>query len=259
MLEIQGLGTSYGGITALAGVSLSVAEGQMVTLIGPNGAGKTTLLNTISGLLKPKSGTMLFDGRPLAGLPAHEVARRGILQVPEGRCILGPLTVEENLELGRLALGSRAAPRPGDLDRIYALFPVLKDKRHLPGESLSGGQQQMLAIGRALMGQPRLLLLDEPSLGLAPVIVNQVFEALVALNRDGLTILLVEQNARRALGAADFAYVLEQGRIVQCGPSAALADDPKIIAHYLGTDTKSEPGMVPGPIPTPTETHATHQ
>jgi branched-chain amino acid transport system ATP-binding protein len=246
MLEVRGLTTAYGGIVALRDVSLNVAEGQMVALIGPNGAGKTTLLNSISGILRARSGDAAFDGRSLAGVPAHEVARRGVLQVPEGRRILGPLSVEENLQLGRLALGTRGAGETGDLERVYALFPILEEKREQPGESLSGGQQQMLAIGRALMGKPRVLLLDEPSLGLAPLVVQLVFDALVQLNREGLTILLVEQNARRALAASQYAYVLEQGRIVDEGVSERLASDPKIIAHYLGTDSKRGPHSLPG-------------
>jgi len=246
LLDIRGLTTAYGGIIALRDLTLTVSEGQMVALIGPNGAGKTTLLNTISGLLAARAGTTLFDGRLLTCVPAYEIARRGILQVPEGRRILGPLTVQENLELGRLALGVRKSARTDDLDHVYALFPILAERRTQTGESLSGGQQQMLAIGRALMGQPRVLLLDEPSLGLAPMVVSQVFDALVKLNREGLTILLVEQNARRALAASQFAYVLEQGRIVDQGPSGRLADDPNIIAHYLGTDTKVRPGAAAG-------------
>jgi len=249
LLDIRGLTTAYGGIVALRDVNLAVTEGQMVALIGPNGAGKTTLLNTISGLLAASTGATLFDGRPLAGVPAYEIARRGILQVPEGRRILGPLTVQENLELGRLALGERKSATVGDLDNVYSLFPVLAERRMQTGESLSGGQQQMLAIGRALMGKPRVLLLDEPSLGLAPIVVSQVFEALVKLNREGLTILLVEQNARRALAASQYAYVLEQGRIVDQGPSTRLADDPDIIAHYLGTDTKVRSASAAGTAP----------
>ena len=235
MLEIRNLTTTYGGIVALRDVSLEVPEGRMVALIGPNGAGKTTLLNTISALLRPKSGDVRLEGRTLTGARGHVVAQMGVLQVPEGRRILGPLSVEENLMLGRLALGRRPRAEGDDLDRVYSLFPILREKRGQTGESLSGGQQQMLAIGRALMGQPRVLLLDEPSLGLAPVVVTQVFEALAALNGQGLTILLVEQNARRALATAQYGYVLEQGRIVQHGPCAALAGDPMIEAHYLGT------------------------
>ena len=235
MLEISNLTTTYGGIVALRDVSLQVPEGRMVALIGPNGAGKTTLLNTISALLRARSGEVRLEGRSLTGVRGHAVAQMGLLQVPEGRRILGPLSVEENLLLGRLALGKRIRTSGDDLERVYSLFPILREKRAQTGESLSGGQQQMLAIGRALMGQPRVLLLDEPSLGLAPLVVTQVFDALAALNREGLTILLVEQNARRALATAQYAYVLEQGRIVQHGPCEVLAGDPMIEAHYLGT------------------------
>jgi branched-chain amino acid transport system ATP-binding protein len=235
MLDVGNLSAAYGGIAALRGVSLRVPAGKMVGLIGPNGAGKTTLLNTISGLLRPQGGHITFAGQELTGWSAHRIARLGLLQVPEGRQVLGTLSVEENLILGRLALGGREAdPGDQDLRKVYDLFPILADRRGQQAGSLSGGEQQMLAIGRALMGRPRLLLLDEPSLGLAPRMVQLVFEALRRLNELGLTILLVEQNARRSLDMTHEAYVLEQGRLVQHGPSAALRDDPQIIAHYLG-------------------------
>ena len=230
MLDIHDLVTAYDGIRALRGVGLTVPAGAMVALIGPNGAGKSTLLNSVSGVVKPASGRIRFDGADIAGLPAHTVARRGLLQVPEGRQILGPLSVEENLLLGRLAAGTRGT---ADLEEVYALFPILAERRRQEGGSLSGGQQQMLAIGRALMGRPRLLMLDEPSLGLSPLMASQVFAALETLRRSGLTILLVEQNARRALDATDHAYVLEQGRIVHQGPSGDLARDPAVASHYL--------------------------
>ncbi|WP_127088606.1 ABC transporter ATP-binding protein [Aquabacter cavernae] len=234
MLEVTDLATAYDGITALRGVTLRVPTGSMVAIVGPNGAGKSTLLNTISGVLRPHAGTVRFDGADVTRLPAHKVARLGLLQVPEGRQILGPLSVEENLLLGRLARGARAADGTADdLDAVFSLFPILAERRRQEGGSLSGGQQQMLAIGRALMGRPRLLMLDEPSLGLSPIMARQVFDALATLKARGQTILLVEQNARRALASTDFAYVLEQGRIVQEGPSAALASDPRIISHYL--------------------------
>ncbi|MDQ2106577.1 ABC transporter ATP-binding protein [Azospirillum isscasi] len=233
MLEIQDLVTAYDGIRALRGVTLTVPAGAMVALIGPNGAGKSTLLNSVSGVVTPSSGRIRFDGTDIAGLPAHRVARRGLLQVPEGRQILGPLSVEENLLLGRLAAGTRGT---ADLEEVYALFPILAERRRQEGGSLSGGQQQMLAIGRALMGRPRLLMLDEPSLGLSPLMASQVFAALETLRRSGLTILLVEQNARRALDATGHAYVLEQGRIVHQGPSGDLARDPAVASHYLPGD-----------------------
>ena len=231
MLEVKDLVCAYSGIEAVRGVSLGVPAGRMVALIGPNGAGKSTLINAICGVI-PSRGSIALDGRALAGRPAHSVAREGLLQVPEGRQILAPLSVRENLELGRLAAGSRA--RGDELERVHALFPLLAERASQLAGSLSGGQQQMLAIGRALMGVPRVLLLDEPSLGLAPIVVAQVFEALRALNESGLTILLVEQNARLALRYCHQAYVMELGRIVRHGESRALADDPKVIEHYLG-------------------------
>ncbi|ALK09800.1 ABC transporter ATP-binding protein [Blastochloris viridis] len=231
MLRIEGVVTSYGHIEAVRGVDLAVPPGGVVALIGPNGAGKSTLLNTVSGLLRPRSGRIIFEGRDITGWPAARIARSGLLQVPEGRQVLGPLSVEENLLLGGLAATGRAAPPK--LEEIFALFPVLAERRRQTAGSLSGGQQQMLAIGRALMGRPRLLVLDEPSLGLAPIIVSHVFQVLRRLNADGLTILLVEQNARLALAIGDVAYVLEQGRIVRFGAGAELAADPDIIEHYL--------------------------
>ncbi|MGH7089108.1 MAG: ABC transporter ATP-binding protein, partial [Stellaceae bacterium] len=207
MLEISDLTTTYDGIVALRRASLSVGEGQIVSLIGSNGAGKSTLLNTISGVLRPRSGSIRFEGQDIVRLAPHLISRRGLLHVPEGRRVLGPLSVKENLMLGRLAARRRGAERGDrDLERVFALFPILRARQDLAAAQLSGGEQQMLALGRALMGQPRLLLLDEPSLGLAPTIVAQVFATLAALHRDGLTILLVEQNARRALELTDYTY-----------------------------------------------------
>ena len=234
MLKVETLSVDYGGVRALVNVSFDVAEGSMTALIGPNGAGKTTILNAISGAIVPSGGRVIFAGKDIVGMPAHKIARIGLLHVPEGRQILGPLSVTENLELGRLALGNRAGGDADDLARVYSMFPILKARQSQEGGSLSGGEQQMLAIGRALMGRPRLLLLDEPSLGLSPLITDQVFAALRRLNEEGLTILLIEQNARRALDLTQQAYVIEQGRIVQSGRSADLANDPAIIAHYLG-------------------------
>ncbi len=231
MLEISDLSMSYGGIEALRGVSLKIAKGAMVALLGPNGAGKTTLLNTVCGLQKSRSGRICLDGIDLTGRATYRIAREGLIQVPEGRQVLGPMTVGENLDLGRHAAGVRG---DGDLDEIYALFPILAERREQLAGSLSGGEQQMLAIGRALMGRPRVLLLDEPSLGLAPKFATQVFAALEQLNSRGLSILVVEQNARRALSATSYAYVIENGRIVQEGASNAMADDPAIAEHYLG-------------------------
>ena len=232
MLVVENIKASYSGIKALRGVSLRVAAGDMVALIGPNGAGKSTLLNCVSGLVRPAGGHVRIDGDDIAGGSPWAVSRRGILQVPEGRQIFADMTVLENLQLGRTALAGRPATYP--LDRVFALFPILAERRSQLAGSLSGGQQQMVAIGRALMGSPRVLLLDEPSLGLAPIVVQQVFAALQRLNAEGLTILLVEQNARQALEATSSAYIIEQGRIVHAGPSRDLARDPDVAAFYLG-------------------------
>ncbi|GIX14890.1 MAG: ABC transporter ATP-binding protein [Paracoccaceae bacterium] len=232
MLAVEALALRYAGIRALRGVSLSVAEGETVALIGPNGAGKSSLLNAISGIVRPAAGRIRFDGRDITALPPWEIARMGLIQVPEGRQVFAEMTVLENLLTGRTALAGRA--EIFSLDDVFAMFPILRERAGQLAGSLSGGQQQMLAIARGLMGAPRLLLLDEPSLGLAPLIVAQVFRALAGLKARGLTILLVEQNARQALAASDRALVLEQGRIVHHGPSAELARDPDVIAHYLG-------------------------
>ena len=242
MLEISGLHAGYGAIVAVRDVGLVVPQGGMAALIGPNGAGKTTLLNAISGMVRPRAGRIRLAGEDIAGRPAHAVARLGMLQVPEGRRVLGPLSVEENLLLGRQAARGRS---PGRLDQVFDLFPVLAERRHQASGSLSGGQQQMLAIGRALMGAPRVLLLDEPSLGLSPLMATTVFAALGRLNAAGLTMLVVEQNARRALGATQRASVMEGGRIVAEGGSAALLQDPAVIAHYLGQAPPAATGQTP--------------
>jgi len=232
MLRVSGLAAAYAGIEAVKQADVTVSAGEIVGLIGPNGAGKSTLLRCISGLVRPTKGTVSFDGEDITRLHPHRIARRGVLHVPEGRQILVDLSVEENLQLGTLARSGR--PSPYAMRDVYRLFPVLEERKHQAGGTLSGGEQQMLAIGRALMGGPRLLLLDEPSLGLAPIVTDQLFEALRSLNADGLTILLVEQNAFRALHAAGRSYVLEQGRIVHHGPSADLLADQALVAHYLG-------------------------
>lgn len=237
MLAIRSLRAGYGGIEAVRDVSLDVPEGGMVALIGPNGAGKTTLLNALSGLVRPSAGRIELAGTDITGRPAHVLAKLGLLQVPEGRRVLGPLSVLENLLLGRQAARGRS---PGRLDEVFELFPVLAERRAQASGSLSGGQQQMLAIGRALMGAPRLLLLDEPSLGLSPLMASSVFAALARLNAAGLAMLIVEQNARRALAATRYAYVMEGGRIVAQGESGALLHDPAIIAHYLGQASSAE-------------------
>jgi branched-chain amino acid transport system ATP-binding protein len=234
MLEVRDLAVSYRGIRALRGVSLDVAAGETVALIGPNGAGKSSLLNALSGLVAKAGGTITFAGQDITRASPWRVAEGGLLQVPEGRQVFPGMSVQENLLLGATALHGR--PATWGLDQVYGIFPILRERQAQLAGSLSGGQQQMLAIARGLMGGPRLLLLDEPSLGLAPVIVRQVFQALAGLKAAGLTILLVEQNARQALAASDRAYVLEQGRIVRAGRSAELASDPAIIASYLGQD-----------------------
>jgi branched-chain amino acid transport system ATP-binding protein len=232
LLAVENLETAYGGITALRGISFEVHSGAVVALVGANGAGKSTTLNTISGLLVPRAGSIRFDGREVGGWRADRVAALGLIQVPEGRQVLGPLTVEENLLLGAY---TRRDPRVrADLAATYNRFPRLAERRHQLAGSLSGGEQQMLAIGRALLARPRLLMLDEPSLGLAPLIVAEVFRIIADLKAQGSTILLVEQNARRALAVADTAYVLEGGRITRSGPAATLRNDPGIVAAYLG-------------------------
>ena len=237
MLHVNQLSAGYGAVAVLHEMSFAVAEGQAVAILGANGAGKTTLLKTICGLVRAQAGAITFDGAALADLAAYEIARRGAVMVPEGRQILGPLTVEENLRLGHLAAVKRGGVIAEDMDAVFALFPILAERRRQVAGQLSGGQQQMLAIGRALMGRPRLLLLDEPSLGLGPAIVAQVFETLGRIHQRGLTMLLVEQNAKRALDATDYAYVIERGRIVHQGPSRQLQSDPVVIEHYLGQMT----------------------
>jgi len=234
VLSASSINKSFNALVVLNQVNFVVGEREAVGIVGPNGAGKTTLLNAICGALRPASGNILFGETNITGEPAYRVARRGILLVPEGRQILGPLTVRENLELGRLALGSRRGGRRPSLGAVFDLFPRLAERVEQIAGSLSGGEQQMLAIGRALMGAPELLLLDEPSLGLAPIVVAAVFDALKRLNSSGLTILLVEQNARGALEIADYAYVMERGRIVDEGESSGLRTDPNIQSHYLG-------------------------
>src|SRR3954471_9747555 len=232
LLAVEGLETAYGGIVALRGVSFMVEAGSVVALVGANGAGKSTTLNTISGLLAPRAGSVRFDGRDIGGWRADRVASLGLVQVPEGRQVLAPLSVEENLLLGAYARRDRQTR--SDLASIYDRFPRLMERREQLAGSLSGGEQQMLAIGRALMARPRLLMLDEPSLGLAPLIVAEVFRLIESLKAQGSTILLVEQNARKALAVADTAYVLEGGQITRSGPAAGLRNDPAIVAAYLG-------------------------
>ncbi len=232
MLEIEELHVYYGHIHALKGVSLRVGEGEIVALLGNNGAGKTTTLRTLSGLLRPRSGQVLLEGRAIHGLPPHDVVKQGIAHSPEGRKVFNRLTVVENLEMG--AYLRKESEIREDLDRVFALFPRLHERRQQVAGTLSGGEQQMLAIGRALMARPRLLLLDEPSMGLAPLLVEQIFETVADINRRGTTILLVEQNASIALSVAHRAYVLETGNIVLAGEAAALAQNPDVQRAYLG-------------------------
>ena len=232
MLAVEGVTSRYGRVEALHGVSLEVATGEIVTLVGSNGAGKTTLLKAISGVQPVAAGTIRFDGEAIDRLPPHGRVARGIAQVPEGRQVFAPLAVEDNLRLG--AWARRDGEIAADLDKVYTTFPLLREKRAIPAGSLSGGQQQMLAIGRALMARPKLLLLDEPSMGLAPILVDQIFSIIGGLKRDGLTVLLVEQNAYAALAIADRGYVIETGRVTMSGPGRALLDDPRVRTAYLG-------------------------
>jgi branched-chain amino acid transport system ATP-binding protein len=234
MLEIKNLSVSYGAINALHGISLSVKPGSIVTLIGANGAGKTTTLKTISGLLKPKSGEILYDGKNIAGLPPHQIVKLGLSHVPEGRMIFANLTVLENLQLGAYLQTDKQVVRR-ELEHVFSLFPRLLEREKQIAGTLSGGEQQMLAIGRALMSRPKLLLLDEPSLGLAPLLVKTIFEKIVEINRQqGLTILLVEQNANLALEVSSFGYVLETGKITLQGDSPSLRQNPQVKSAYLG-------------------------
>ena len=232
MLEATDLQSAYGRILALKGVSLRVETGEITALVGGNGAGKTTLLRCLSGVQPVGAGRVTFQGDDITAWSPHRRVAAGIAQSPEGRQVFGPLSVEDNLRLGAFRRG-RADTETG-LDRVFAMFPIQKEKRALPAAGLSGGQQQMLAIGRALMSQPRLLLLDEPSMGLAPVLVDQILEAVVALKRAGVTVLLVEQNASAALAIADRGYVIETGRIAHDGTGAALLHDPAVREAYLG-------------------------
>jgi branched-chain amino acid transport system ATP-binding protein len=238
-LEIRDLEVHYSGILAVRGVSFCVSNGEIFALIGPNGAGKSSLVNAISGIVR-STGTIIFDGQAIHALPAHRRSRAGVIQVPEGRRVIAPMSVFENLELGSEASHSLAHFK-ADLEHVYELFPILAERRNQMSGTLSGGQQQMLAIGRALMGRPKVLLLDEPSLGLAPIIIEDVFKALRRLNGEGMTILLVEQNARLALQTAHRAAVLEQGRIVQYGIAEDLANDPVIEDLYFGRPTVHTP------------------
>lgn len=232
LLEVQDLHVYYGSIHAIKGISFHVEKGEIVTLIGANGAGKSTTLNTVSGLLKPRDGSVFFDGSSIVGVPAHKIVGKGMALCPEGRRIFAQLSVEENLEMG-------AFTRPGSeikdsMERVYENFPRLKERYKQTAGTLSGGEQQMLAMGRALMSKPDLMMLDEPSMGLAPILVDQIFDIIKKLHKNGTTILLVEQNAQMALSIADRAYVLETGKIVNEGTGAELLHDDSVRKAYLG-------------------------
>ncbi len=233
LLRVTGLEVSYGPVPAVAGVGLEVPEGELRAILGANGAGKSSTIKAILGLVKARAGAIEFEDRPIHGLPAHRIHQLGIAWVPEGRQLFSTLTVHENLEMGAFARGS-AARFPGRLDEVFALFPRLRERRAQVAGSLSGGEQQMLAIARALMAEPRLLLMDEPSLGLAPKVVQRLFEQIQEINRRGLSILMVEQNARQALKIAHYAYLLEVGRLVGEGPSRALEASESVQRVYLG-------------------------
>ena len=233
MLKVTALTVNYGAIEAVRDLSFEVPDGQVVAVIGANGAGKSTTLNTIGGLLKPRSGYIELDGHDITGLRADQVARLGLAQVPEGREVLAPLNVEENLRLGAYVRRDKDEVE-SDLQSMFERFPILKSRRKQAAGLMSGGEQQMLAVARALMARPKLLTLDEPSMGLAPMMVNQIFEIITEIRTQGVTLLLVEQNARKALQVADYAYVLEMGRLVHAAPAAELRDDPRIVAAYLG-------------------------
>ncbi len=233
MLKVRNLEVSYGPIRALKGISFEVKEGEIVTLIGANGAGKSTTLRTISNLLKPKGGSITFLNKDLLSVPACDLVKKGIVHVPEGRIIFGPLTVQENLELATWGRKDKVAIQD-DLNKVYDLFPILKERKNQLGETLSGGEQQMLALGRGLMARAKLMLLDEPSMGLAPLLVRDIFRVIKQANNEGTTILLVEQNAHLALEIAHRAYVLETGNITLDGPASEIAKNPKVIKAYLG-------------------------
>jgi branched-chain amino acid transport system ATP-binding protein len=235
ILKVEDINVYYGSIHAIKGISFEVHEGEIVTLIGANGAGKSTTLNTISRLLNPRTGSVSFLGQNLAKVPPHKVVERGLAQVPEGRRVFLQMTTQENLEMGAYTLASRgAAALAEDLDMVYEFFPRLKERRRQVAGTLSGGEQQMLAMGRALMSHPKLLMLDEPSMGLAPILVEQIFEIIADLHRKGSTILLVEQNAQMALSIASRGYVLETGKVVTTGTGEELLASPAIKKAYLG-------------------------
>jgi len=233
ILQVENLAVNYGAIQAVQGISFHVQEGEIVTLIGANGAGKSTTLKTISGLLHPRAGAISYQGASIVGMSADAIVKMGIVQVPEGRNIFAPLTVRENLEVGAYTRTDKEEIARS-MQRVFASFPRLEERLGQLGGTLSGGEQQMLAMGRALMGQPKLLLMDEPSMGLAPILVEEIFRIVAEINKQGVSILLVEQNAAMALSVADRAYVLETGRIVLEGPAQQVREDPDVQKAYLG-------------------------
>jgi branched-chain amino acid transport system ATP-binding protein len=233
VLEVDDLTVGYGRIEAVHGVSFRAERGSLVTLVGANGAGKTSILSAVAGLIRPRKGTVRLGGRDITRMPAHRLVAEGLVLVPEGREILGTMTVAENLRLGAWHRSAGAAERA---EQLYQRFPVLAERKDLPAGSLSGGEQQMLAIGRALMAEPAVLLLDEPSMGLAPKIVDEVFDVITQIKDSGTTVVLVEQNARRALRAADYGYVIETGSVAHAGPARELLSDDRVVAAYLGID-----------------------
>ena len=232
LLSVEDLHVHYGAIHAIKGISFEVNEGEIVTLVGANGAGKTTTLQTVSGLIRPTSGTVSFGGKPIQSTPAHRLVSAGLAQVPEGRRIFQQMTVEENLEMGAYTQPNESIS--GSISYVYSQFPRLEERKKQIAGTLSGGEQQMLAMGRALMSKPKLLMMDEPSMGLAPILVQQIFDIIETLHQSGITILLVEQNAQAALSIADRGYVLETGRIVMSGTGAGLLASPEIKKAYLG-------------------------
>jgi len=234
LLNIENLHTYYGHVHALKGIDLEVGEGEIVSLIGANGAGKSTTLRTISGLIRPREGRITFGDQEISAMPAHRIVEEGISQAPEGRQVFSTLTVMENLNMGAYSLGSDYEAIEENRHRVFSLFPRLEERKNQLGGTLSGGEQQMLTIGRALMARPRLLMLDEPSLGLAPLLVKAIFDTVREINARGVTILLVEQNARAALKIADRGYVLETGRVVLSGPAEELLQDERVRKAYLG-------------------------
>ena len=237
LLELKNVEAAYGNIKALKGINLSVPEGKIVTLIGANGAGKSTTMKTIMGIMKPVAGDILFKGESIVGLKPHNIVRKGVVLVPEGRQILQNMSVRENLEMGAYQRKDQEGIKE-DLAKVFERFPRLFERQSQFGGTLSGGEQQMLAIGRAVMAKPEVMLLDEPSMGLAPLVVQQIFDVIRDINKMGTTVLLVEQNARKALQIADYAYVMETGKIVMEGPAQEVASNPDVMAAYLGGKKK---------------------